>query len=117
MGITGNKKMHIIYRIEPITPEEVLAPSIPGSRFQLAGKMPGGATDAMVPPDASYDIDCHGQDRCCDRREAYDSVPVYIQHNMRAEASVKITCLCFPKPQINADARRFDSTWRRKQLS
>jgi hypothetical protein len=36
---------------------------------------------------------------------------------MRAEVSVKLTCLCFTKPQINADGRRFDLTWRSKQMS
>jgi len=58
MGITGCEKIHIIYRIEPITPEEVLAASVPTSR--LPGKCRAGATDAMVHPDACFHMDCHG---------------------------------------------------------
>jgi hypothetical protein len=73
------------------------------SRIQLAVNMPGGATDAMVHPDASSHMDCHGRNQSCERREPYDSVPVWIRHNMRAEVSVKITCLCFSKPRMNAD--------------
>jgi hypothetical protein len=91
------------------------AAPVPGA--SLPGKMPDGATDAMVHPDACFHINCHDRYQICERREPYDRVPVWIWHTMRAEVSVKITCLCFPKPQINADGRRFDLAWRRKQMS
>jgi len=39
------------------------------SPIQLAGKISGGATDAMVHPDACFHIDCHGRYRICERRE------------------------------------------------